>query len=469
MDDRRPPPHSVEAEQAVIGGLMLVEEKFVDVASFLTEADFFRKDHQMIWRAMAEMAATSQPFDPVTLGEWFDSNGISDLVGGSSYILEIANTTPSAANVLAYAEIVHEKANLRRLMDIASDILTACRTEKGRHSREISAAGASQCLQLSTGHASRSARSMKEIGVEWWNRFCDRFDKPGMIGIPTPWAKFNALTDGLQDENLVILAGRPSMGKSAVAMNIALCAASQKKRVMVFSLEMNDNALYSMAMAVLSDVVTRSWLRKPHSGDDLTPYVRAEQLRLDNLPMVIDDISGLTIDQIILRAKREHMREPLRLVVIDHLHIIPLPGKTKESTEIGDITRKCMGLAKALKCPVLLLSQLNRGLEARANKRPNMGDLRESGAIEQDADVIVFVYRDEYYARQEGRSSDYPGTIELEIVKQREGNLGRVWGRFVGAHGRIDDMDHEPEPPRRDDPIKTSRARKAYADRKDHA
>ena len=441
------PPQNIAAEQAVIGGVLLAPETWASIISFMVEEDFYRRDHQMIFRAIAELQIAGSPPDAVTLGEWFEEQGIAELVGGSRYILELANTTPSAANIVAYAEIVKEKANLRRLMAMAVDVLKACNSAPARNSREISASTASAMLQLSGGLGSRGAQSASVVAKEWFARFTDRWGKTGLLGIGTPWARFNTLTQGLQDGHLVVLAGRPSMGKSAVGMNIALSAAGQGHNTLIFSLEMNSAALCTMAVAILNERADRNWLRSPgehDEGDVKMAHVGAALPKFGNLPMLIDDTAGLSADQIVLRAKREHMRKPIRLVMIDHLAIVALPGKTKESTEVGDVTRKLAGLAKALGCPVLLLSQLNRNLEARQNKRPVMSDLRESGAIEQDADEIIFVYRDDYYAKKEERPSDYPGLIEIDIAKQREGETGKVWGQFIGAHGRIDELEYEP-------------------------
>ena len=440
----RVPPQSIDSEQAVVGGLMLDGRALAKVQDWLSAEDFYRRDHQLIYQSICELAAKNQPFDAVTMGEWFESNGLGEMVAGGAYLSELAGTTPSAANIVAYAEIVREKSVLRKLIDLGTTIVNAGFQPDGRESREVVADAQRELSALSDSRRIGGAKGMREVGRSWYAELVRRNEQRGaLLGLPTPWAKFNHLTSGLQAGQLIVVAGRPSMGKSAWAINAATANALSGKRVLFFNLEMTDAAIYNRAVASISSVPL-SWLRSPgESQDDHWAKAGDSVSRLNDAGLLIDDSPGLRREQIIARARREHMRKPLDMLIVDHLHLIPLPGKTRETVEIGEITRDLKALAKDLGIPVILLSQLNRSLEARQNKRPVMADLRESGNIEQDADLIVFLYRDDYYAEREGRASDHPGMVEIIIAKQREGEAGKVWGRDALEFGRIDDYDGE--------------------------
>jgi replicative DNA helicase len=269
------------------------------------------------------------------------------------------------------------------------------------------------------------------------------YDGVKLQGLPTPWAEFNSLTSGLKAGELIVVAGRPSMGKSAFAVNIATANALGGKRVLFFNLEMTAVSIYNRAVASIGDVPL-CWLRSPcESADSDEYFTRASSVvrQMNESGLKIDDTPGLTHRQIIARAEIENRNGKIDMVIIDHLHIMPLPGKTRETVEIGEITRDLKGLAKKLGCPVVLLAQLNRSLETRANKRPVMADLRESGTIEQDADLVVMLYRDDYYAKQEGRASEHPRMVEIIVAKQREGETGKVWAREALDYARLEDYD----------------------------
>lgn len=431
-------PVSVEAEQSVLGGILLDNAVYAQVAGWLEPGDFSRADHQAAFAAIGDLLGQDPPVavDAITLAEVLGDDW-------AGYLYELARTTPSAANTSAYGEIVREKANLRRVIEAGAKMVETGHKPEGKTSRDIAAEGAHALLNLAGAPRARGPIGMKEIGKAWWTQLQARYEAGGtMLGMPTPWREFNALTSGLQDGHLIILAGRPSMGKSAVAFNLAVALGLQSKRGMIFSFEMPSPSIFSRMVGIVSRVPLE-WMRSFDGDHWGSINIGIKQLR--DMPMVIDDTAGLTVDQVIARAKREHIKSPLRYLIIDHLHLMPLPGKTRETVEIGDITRKLKGLANTLGIPVILLSQLNRSLETRTNKRPVMADLRESGNIEQDADIIIFCYRDDYYAQMDNRLSAHPGTIELIIAKQRDGRPGKVWCDFLGEYGAVVDTDYRPQ------------------------
>lgn len=446
-------PRSIDAEQAVIGGLLLVNDALPQVSAWLSAEDFHSETHRAIYAAMLEFAggAEPKPFDVLTLGEWFDANGRGEMVQGGAYLLELASTTHSAANLVAHAEIVREKAQLRRIIDAGQALVDAGLSAGGRRSGEIAMEATSALLGMTEGAKPRGPRTMREIGRAWFEELQARHERGGgMVGLATPWAKLNRLTLGLCPGDLIIVAGRPSMGKSAVAVNLATSASLSGKRVMFFNLEMTDTSIFSRCIASIANVplgMLRAGLPKT-APDEYWAATTDAFKRMRDADLVIDDTPGLAASQIVARAKREHMRRPLGMIIVDHLHLLKLAGGDRTDREIGEATAALKNLGKALGCPVVLLSQLNRGLESRTNKRPQMQDLRESGAIEQDADLILFLYRDDYYAEREGRASDYPGFVEMFIAKQREGEAGgTVWLRDRLDVALLEDCDEEPARP----------------------
>lgn len=458
VDGLRTPPQSAEAEQAVLGGLMLSNNALPKVQDWLSPEDFYRDVHSRIYRGILALSEKRKPFDAVTLGEWIEAQGWLPDIGGGGYLFELTKSTASAANITAYAEIIRDKATLRRVIEIGTGAVNSAFQPEGRDTREV-VAELQQAASGLIGERITGAKTMKQVSRAWFDELQRRYqDDGGLLGLPTPWAGFNEMTAGLQAGHLVVVAGRPSMGKSAWAVNVATANALSGKRVLFFNLEMTDVSIYNRGIASIMDVPL-SWLRQPDKEQDhywnrVTEGVR----RMNDSGLLIDDTPGLRREQILARARREHMRAPLDMVIVDHLHLMPLPGKTRETVEIGEITRDLKGLAKELDCPVVLLSQLNRGLESRPNKRPQMADLRESGNIEQDADIIVFLYRDDYYADRESRGSEYPGFVEIIIAKQREGETGKVWARDRLAFGLLDDYDGpSPDPVVSDAPAKRTR------------
>lgn len=442
-DDRRVsqlrvPPQSIEAEQNVLGGIMLAPTALAKVADWLAEEDFYRQDHRLIYRAILGLSEKGIPTDPVTVAEWFDSNGMSDRVDGGAYLIELAGTTHSAANIEAYAEIVKDKARLRKLIDYGSGVVNAAYQPEGRDTRSILSDALRDITVLSGDLRVPGPKGMREVGTAWFDALQSRYEG-GPAGLMTPWADFNRIIGGLQAGDLGIVAARPSMGKSAFACNIALALGLAGHRSLIFSLEMSAASIYNRWVASLMNVPLE-WLRDPRDGSyDYWSHATEGVKRIRAAKLDIDDSAGLTWQAICSRARREHMREPLKAVFIDHAHVMRLPGKTRADIELGDISREFKALAKELNAPVILLAQLNRSVEKRENKRPIMSDLREAGGFEQDADWITFLYRDDYYAEQMGRASEYPGLAEVIIAKQREGETGKVWLRSNLQFGRFDD------------------------------
>ncbi|MEI4518664.1 MULTISPECIES: replicative DNA helicase [unclassified Stenotrophomonas] len=443
LESLRTLPQAVEAEQSVLGSLMLDNGSLPRVADWLKPEDFVSRKHQAIYAAILRLAAETKPFDAVTVADQFDAgeDGAPDLTD----VVELASSAFSSANVVAYAEIVKGKATQRRLIEIGNELAGKGFNPEGEDASVI-VAEATQALAEISSIRRGSVKGAKEIGSRWFAELQRRFENDGApLGLLTPWAGFNRMTNGLKAGELIIVAGRPSMGKSAWAVNVAVCNALRGKRALVFNLEMTDTSIYNRGIASLADVPL-SWLQKPdQEQEQYWSRVSVATKELNASGLLIDDTAGLSEHQVVARCRRERMKGPVDLVVIDHLHLMPLPGKTRETVEIGNITAGLKKLAKELNCPVVLLSQLNRALESRQNKRPQMSDLRESGNIEQDADLIVFLYRDDYYSEREGVHSPLDGFVEMIIAKQREGETGRAWGRNGLAFGRIDDYDG-PEP-----------------------
>lgn len=432
-------PHSVEAEQSVLGALMLVNESLPEVAGWLESGHFYRHDHRAIYAAITELANAEKPFDAVTVGDWLAGSEVD-----YGYVVEITANTGSAANIRAYAEIVKEHANRRALVEVGIALTNAALDPAGKSADEIAGEAGRELSAMETAKRGGCVLNARQVGKVWADDFQRRYENGGQIqGLCLPWAEFNRRSGGLNPGDLVIVAGRPGMGKSAFAINAATSVAMRGKRALMFSLEMSAAQIFNRALSSITDVPL-AWLKAPDAEHgEFWPRVTAGTAKLRDSGLLIDDTAGLAWPQIEARAQREAMRGKLDMIVVDHLHLIPLPGKTRETVEIGHITAGAKKLGKRHGCPVVLLSQLNRSLEARQNKRPVMSDLRESGNIEQDADLIVFLYRDDYYAEMEGRGSQAPGIVELHIAKHREGEPGRVLANAALAYGRIDDREDQ--------------------------
>jgi len=444
VEQLRVPPQSVEAEQAVLGGLMLAPEAYDRVADLLVERDFYRRDHQLIYRAIGELAQRDRPYDAVTLGEWFESQGLGEQVAGGAYLTELATTTPSAANIRAYAEIVRDKAVLRQLIDAGTEIVNDGFQPEGRQSSEILA------------HAEQRVFAIAEAGAKGRSDFTpinkalgdafrvlqERHDNGGGVtGLPTGYVEFDQMTSGLQNTDLIILAARPAMGKTTFALNIAeYVAIKTKKAIGVFSMEMSDSQL-AMRLIASNGRINATRLRTGQLDDEDWSRVTSALRIMKDTKIFIDDTPGISPDVLRAKCRRLKREHDLGLVVIDYLQLMAVPGNTENrATEISEISRSLKALAKELDIPVIALSQLNRSLETRTDKRPVMADLRESGAIEQDADIILFIYRDDYYNKD---NSPDKGLAEIIIGKQRNGPTGSIKLKFFGEYTRFDNLSHD--------------------------
>ncbi|MEV8519893.1 replicative DNA helicase [Dyella marensis] len=440
----RVPPHSIEAEQAVLGGLMLSPDSLDKVADRLGERDFYRKDHRLIWRAITELANKGMPCDAVTLGDWFEANGLAELVGGATYLVELANATPSAANIGAYADIVREKSILRQLIDAGTETTEDGYRPEGRSVQEVLESAEQRVFKIAESGArgKKDTVSMREAVKDAFRILSERYENRGQLtGISTGFTDLDELTSGLQPSDLIIVAARPSMGKTAFSVNIAEAAAlGAKKAVAIFSMEMSASQL---AFRMISSIgrIHAQHLRNGDLAEEDWPRVTNAIALLSEAKIFIDDTPGLSPVELRSRSRRLHREHGgLGLIVIDYLQLMQVPGnKENRATEISEISRSLKGLAKELNCPVIALSQLNRSLEQRADKRPMMSDLRESGAIEQDADVIMFIYRDDYYNKE----SPDKGLAEIIIGKQRNGPTDTVKLTFLGHYTKF--MNYAPD------------------------
>ncbi len=436
----RVPPHSVEAEQAVLGGLMLDGRAWDAIADRLQPDHFYRPDHQMIYKSMQRLAEYSRPIDVITVSEQLESTQQIEIVGGLAYLGDLANNTASAANIGAYTDIILERALLRALIAVGSEITEAACTPDGRPSREVLDFAERKVFEIAEKGARRAGpEAIKSIVVRAIDKIEQRSADGNVItGMATGFHDFDKMTSGLQPGDFVIVAGRPSMGKTTFAMNIAEHAAIRsQKTVLVFSMEMPAE---SLAMRMLSSIgrIDQHHVRTGKLQEDDWSRLTNAVGWLSKAKMVIDETGSLSPMDLRARARRvARDHQDLGLIVIDYLQLMQIPGHSENRTaEISEISRSLKALAKELRVPVVALSQLNRGLEQRPNKRPVMSDLRESGAIEQDADLIVFIYRDEVYHEE----SDSKGIAEIIISKQRNGPIGTLRLTFSGKYTRFDNF-----------------------------
>ena len=437
------PPQSIEAEQSVLGGLMLENQRWDDVAEIVSEQDFSSRPHRSIFSAMRSLVANQFPIDLITLAEHIENEGEGklDSLGGFAYLAELSKNTPSAANIIAYAQIVRERAVIREMIKVANEITEAGYNPEGRTSDELLDLAESRIFQIAEqrGNKSGGPENISSILDRTVTKIEALFQRPhdGVTGVDTGYVDVNKKTAGLQPSDLIIIAARPSMGKTTFAMNICEnVSLTNDKPVMIFSLEMPTEQLMMRSLASLSRV-NQTIIRTGQLDDeDWARLSGTMGLLLEKKNIYIDDSSGLTPMDVRSRARRlsrEH--GGLSLIMIDYLQLMRVPSLSDNRTlEIAEISRSLKALAKELNVPVIALSQLNRSLEQRADKRPVNSDLRESGSIEQDADLIMFIYRDEVYHE----NSDMKGIAEIIIGKQRNGPIGTVRLTFNGQWSRFD-------------------------------
>ncbi|MEO5703207.1 MAG: replicative DNA helicase [Gammaproteobacteria bacterium] len=436
------PPHSIEAEQSVLGGLMLDNMAWDHVADLIDEDDFYRRDHRLIFRAIRELAGKSHPFDVVTLSEWLKNFSELDNTGGLAYLGTLAMNTPSAVNIKAYAEIVRERAILRQMIAVATQMSNSAFNPEGRDSKQLLDDAEKRVLEIAEhgAHGRRNFEPMKMLVARAMERIDTLYqqDNP-LTGISTGFTDLDEMTSGLQNSDVIIVAGRPSMGKTSFAMNIAEHAAIKGKfPVAIFSMEMSAEQLAMRMMSSLGRIDQQK-VRTGKLDDDDWPRLTSAVGLLAEASLYIDDTPALSPVELRARARRLKREHGLGLIVIDYLQLMQVGGnKENRTNEISEISRSLKALAKELSVPVIVLSQLNRNLEQRPNKRPVMSDLRESGGIEQDADIILFIYRDEVY----NEDSPDKGSAEIIIAKQRNGPIGNTRLTFLGQYTRFENFIH---------------------------
>lgn len=429
------PPHSIEAEHSVLGGLLFGGEAAWDrVADVVSESDFYRDDHRRIFRHIALLAGAGKSVDVVTAFESIERSNEVDQTGGLGYLGEIANKTPSVANIRRHAEIVRDRAILRQLVSVGDQIANLAQGQ-GDARKAIDEAQRILGEIADVGPGRHEPVAIRSVLASVIEDIEARYNSESSIaGLSTGLVDLDRKLSGLHPGDLIIIAGRASMGKSALAFNIAENVAIAGKPALVFSLEMGKKQLGTRALASQGGV-SMERMRSGRLLDSDWDGITAALGRLHDAPLIIDESGGLTVSQMAARARRQMRRQGLALVVIDYLQLMRGEGNTRNE-ELGDLTRRLKLMAKDLHVPVILLSQISRKVEDRTNKRPLMSDLRESGAIEQDADVILMVYRDEYYNPE---SAD-AGTAEVLIVKHRMGATGEVRLAFQGECSRFGDL-----------------------------
>ncbi len=426
------PPHSQEAEQAVLGALMIDHRAWDRMSDQLVAEDFYRNDHRLIFQAMNYLAERSQPFDVLTVAETLKQRQQLEVAGGEGYLFELAKNTPTAANVQAYADIVRERAILRQLITIGTDLAEKAYSATDEESKDLLDVAEQRVFQIAQQH-SREAGPVDISTV--LARTSDKIDElfrrgDTLTGVSSGFTDFDNMTSGLQKGELIIIAGRPSMGKTSFAMNIAENVAIQsQKPVVIFSMEMPAESLAMRMLSSLSRVDLSKVLTGKLTELDWPRVTNAISL-LAETRMYIDDSAGLSPSDVRSRARRiARENNGLGLIVVDYLQLMHVPGiKDNRVLEISEISRSLKTLARELEVPVIALSQLNRSLEQRTDKRPVMSDIRESGAIEQDADLIAFIYRDEVYNKETADKN----IAEILIRKQRNGPIGDFKVTFLG-------------------------------------
>ena len=439
----RVPPHSIEAESSVLGGLLLDNGAWDRVGDLLVDGDFYRHEHQLVYAAIGALVNASKPADVITVFEHLQNQGHAEAVGGLAYLNSLAQYVPSASNIRRYAEIVRERSILRKLVSASDDIATAAFNPKGRAVDKILDEAEQKIFNIGEegSRMKQGFQSMDSLVVELLDRVQEMADNPNDItGVPTGFHDLDRMTSGLQPGDLVVLAARPSMGKTAFAINIAEhVALNEGLPVAVFSMEMGASQL---AVRIVGSIgrVDQGHLRTGKLTDEEWPRLTEAIERLRTVSLHIDETPGLTPSE--LRANSRRLARQcgkLGLIVVDYLQLMSGSSGSdgdNRATELGEISRGLKMLAKELQCPVIALSQLNRGVEQRTDKRPMMSDLRESGAIEQDADIIMFIYRDDYY----NKDSKDPGVAEIIIGKQRNGPTGTVRLAFLKPLTRFESL-----------------------------
>jgi replicative DNA helicase len=434
------PPSAVEAERQLLGGLMLDSHSWERIASKVSAEDFYRPDHRLIFGAIKVLADNDQPCDAVTLSEHLNNLGTLADAGGLGYLGSLTKDSPSAANVVSYANIIRERSLMRELIEVGNDITGSAFQPEGRSGKELVDEAEQRIFQI----AEKGARGKSGFSLlkDYCGPLMDELDKrhrqgEDVTGLSTGYKKFDSITQGLHGGDMIIVAGRPSMGKTTLALNIAENAAfnlAQPTPVAVFSMEMGAEQLALRFVSSLGQV-SQGHLRNGRFSDAEWPNISSAIQQMSQAPLFIDDTPALTPTDIRARARRLKRQHNIGLIVIDYLQLMQTGRSTENrATEISEISRSLKALARELEVPVIVLSQLNRSVEQRPDKKPQMSDLRESGAIEQDADLILFIYRDEVYNEDTARK----GQSDIIIAKHRNGEIGSFVLTFRGQYSRFE-------------------------------
>ena len=451
------PPQNIEAEQAVLGAIFLNTDALADAMEYIEADDFYRRSHQILFQAMVDLNNDGEAIDVLTVQNYLTTNNQLDDVGGVAYIAELATSVPTAANAGYYAKIVEEKSMLRRLISTATNIITQANNNDEDVPSLLDSAER-QIMDVSERRNRSGFREIKDVLNEALNDI-DRLSQQSedITGLPTGYREFDKMTAGLQPDNLIILAARPAVGKTAFALNIAQnVATTTDTSVAIFSLEMSAESLVNR-MLCAEGSINANHLRTGQLDEGEWQNLIVAMGALSNTSIFIDDTPGIKMAEIRAKCRRlAKEKGNLGLVVIDYLQLIEGSNKESRQQEVSEISRQLKKLAKELGVPILALSQLSRGVEQRQDKRPVLSDIRESGSIEQDADIVAFLYRDDYYERGESKSDDDEndeplnqdvGEVELIIEKNRAGARGTVKLLFIKSYNKFSNISYAQEPP----------------------
>ncbi len=460
----RIPPHNLEAEQSILGGLMVDPFSFDAVSSQITEDDFYKVANRKVYAAINQLYAKSQPIDIITVSNWLSDHKELDAIGGPAYLAEVMNSTPSAANIESYAKIVHEKALLRTLIHMSGEMVEKAYDESYETVESFLDEVEGKIFSITEKKKSQGMTGAAELIKESMNRLTDLFErKVEFTGISSGFKALDKMTSGFQPGEITIIAARPSMGKTAFSLNIAQhVILREKKSLAYFSVEMGKEQLM-MRMLASEARVNLSDLRVGNLSDNAWPRLIDRASKMAEARLFIDDTSGISPFEIRSKCRRLQAQHGLDIIMIDYLQLMDLKQKV-ESREraVSEISKTLKAIAKELKVPVVALAQLNRGVEGRSDRRPMLSDLRESGSIEQDADVIMLLYREDYYERD---NPDAKGRSEVIIGKQRNGPTGTVHLRWESHIGRFSDLDEgggaHPLPPPPAQPIQMRQRKSA--------
>lgn len=440
-DNFRVPPHDIEAERYVLGAMMLAPHRIPDIAGWLQPDDFYLRQHRALYRAVLALSDRKVHCDAVTVTDWFESNGLLAELPDRSYIIDLSNETGSAANLVAYAEIVQERARLRAVIEVATRAAEMAWSGTSA-ARDIVATTTHELGQMRIEDHHQGLQPAKPILERLFKQRVERIAAgpgTGLLGMPTPWADLNKALRGLRDGNVYIIAGRPSMGKSVMGVQLSAFAAARGESTALFTVEMTAEECMTRAIACVGEIA-HEWVDDPFAevADDMVELYESRQTNayatLLQSKLQVDATPGLTVGQWVARARRAHRREPLRLIVLDHMHDMEI-DQDKARFEYGRIVQAGKTLAKECNCPVVILGQLNRANMSRQNKRPSMADLRESGEIEQKADVIILLHREDYYDKE----TSLKGSVEAIIAKGRNIRCQTIYLENRFGEMRLDD------------------------------